>query len=653
MFCDTIIKANKTMGVIFVKDGFIKVATATPKIVVADCNHNKNAIIKLIDKAYENKVNFLCFPELCITGYTCSDLFLHHTLLDKSKDAVIEIAEYTKGKNMVVIIGAPVEYMDKLYNCAVVCVNGQILGIVPKLNLPTYAEFYESRQFTKAPDENLEIQFGKDKVLFGKNVIFECQTLKDFKFGVEICEDLWVCNSPSNTLAIAGANVIANLSASDEIIGKADFRRQLVSTQSAKLLCAYLYASAGEGESTTDLVFSGHSIIAENGYILKESKPFENEMLITEIDVKKLNHERRRTSTFVTDYSKDIKIISFSLNIVKSELTRKFAKKPFVPDDKHDRDNRCATILRMQAEGLKKRVLHSKSKTVVIGISGGLDSCLALLVAVKTMELLNRPKTDIIAVTMPCFGTTKRTKSNAEKLSNLLGTTLKCIDITKSVKQHLSDINHSIDNHDITFENAQARERTKVLMNIANMENGLVVGTGDLSELALGWATYNGDHMSMYGVNSSIPKTLVRHIVDYYANTTQSEIKDVLNDILDTPVSPELIPSKDGETIVQETENLVGPYELHDFFMYYILRFGFSPKKVYRVCKIAFSAEYDDETILKWLKNFYRRFFMQQFKRSCLPDGPKVGSITLSPRGDFRMPSDASGKIWLDELENL
>ncbi len=635
------------------KNGFIKVATATPKICVADCEYNKNSIIELIDEACNKDVKLLCLPELCVTGYTCSDLFLHQTLLDESKKVTEEIATYTKNKDIVVIFGAPLRYFDKIYNCGIVCFNGDILGIVPKTNLPTYSEFYEGRQFTKAFEENLEMNILDKKVPFTKNIIFECKNMPDFRFGVEICEDLWVADSPSVNLALSGATIIANLSASDEIIGKAEYRRNLVALQSAKLLCAYLYADAGEGESTTDLVFAGHSIIAENGSILCETQLFENQMIVTEIDVEKLVYERRRMTTFKPVYKDNIIKVSFDMNISECKLTRYFAKKPFVPTNDVDRNNRCASILRMQAEGLKKRIVHSHAKTAVIGISGGLDSCLALLVAVKTMDLLKRPRTDIISVTMPCFGTTKRTKSNAEKLSTLLGVTLKCIDITASVKQHLKDIDHSIDVHDVTYENAQARERTKVLMNIANKENGLVVGTGDLSELALGWATYNGDHMSMYGVNASIPKTLVRHIVDFYAQTESDEIKEVLLDILDTPVSPELIPSGDGETIVQETESLVGPYELHDFFMYHILRFGFTPKKVYRLAKYVFEKDYDEQTLLKWLKNFYRRFFMQQFKRSCLPDGPKVGSITLSPRGDWRMPSDASGRIWLKEVEEL
>lgn len=634
------------------KNGFVKVATATPKICVANCEYNKNSIIDIIDEACNKNVKLLCLPELCITGYTCADLFLQQTLLDDSKEKTQEIARYTKDKDIIVIFGTPLRHFDKIYNCAVVCFDGEILGIVPKSNLPTYSEFYESRQFTKAFDENLEMEILDTKVPFTKNIIFECKNISDFRFAVEICEDLWVANPPSVNLALSGATIIANLSASNEIIGKSEYRRNLVSIQSAKLLCAYLYADAGEGESTTDLVFAGHNIIAENGYILSETQPFNNEMIVTEIDVEKLAYERRRITTFNSIYSQDIVKVYFDMKPTDCKLTRHYPKKPFIPNNS-DTDSRCETILRIQVEGLKKRILHCKAKTLVIGISGGLDSCLALLVAVKTMDILKRPKTDIIAVTMPCFGTTKRTKSNAEKLSRLLGVTLKCIDITDSVTQHLKDIEHNINIHDVTYENAQARERTKVLMNIANKESGLVVGTGDLSELALGFATYNGDHMSMYGVNSSIPKTLVRYIVQYCAKIENDEVKKVLIDIINTPVSPELIPSKDNETISQETESIVGPYELHDFFIYHILRFGCQPKKIYRLAKYVFKNDYSEEMLIKCLKEFYRRFFMQQFKRSCMPDGPKVGSITLSPRGDLRMPSDASSKLWLNEIEQI
>ncbi len=618
------------------KDGFIKVGAATPKIKVADTEFNGGSIISCVKEAAEKGVKLLAFPELCITGYTCGDLFEQKTLIDAAEKQLYRIAEETAKLDIIFVVGLPMIKNGKLINTAAVVYHGEILGTVGKKNLPNYNEFYELRNFTE--DD-------------GAPVIFVCKEIPEFSFGIEICEDLWVAEPPSVSLAKGGASIIINLSASNEMIGKADYRRSLVSGQSGRLICGYVYASAGEGESTTDLVFSGHNLIAENGVILKETKLFQNQLILSEIDVYSLAAERRKNTSFKA--FDEINKVEFYMNPVKTELTRSFSPTPFVPSDKTNREERCETILLMQSEGLKKRVEHTSSKSLVIGISGGLDSCLALLVCVKTMDLLSRSRKDVIAVTMPCFGTTKRTKSNAVQLCEALGVTLREIDITKSVLQHFEDIGHDANNHNVVYENGQARARTYVLMDIANEENGLVVGTGDLSELALGWATYNGDHMSMYGVNGGIPKTLIRHIVKFYGDTSEDgTLKKVLYDILDTPVSPELLPAEKGE-ISQKTEDLVGPYELHDFFLYYAIRRGYSPSKIYRIALYAFQDKYPKEIILKWLKNFYRRFFSQQFKRSCLPDSPKVGSVTLSPRGDWRMPSDACPKIWLTEAENL
>lgn len=638
-------------------DGFIKVAAATPKIRVADCEYNADAIIALINEARDKGVNILVFPELCVTGYTCHDLFYQRTLLDGAQAALERIAEASENSDMLVAVGCPLVFAGKLYNCAVILQNGEALGVVPKKFLPNYNEFYEMRQFTPAPEEGLagEKVLG-DYVVFAPKLIFECVNIPELKFAVEICEDLWAPEPPSIALAQGGATIIANLSASNETIGKDDYRRDLVKGQSARLMCGYVYASAGDGESTQDLVFGGHRMIAENGSMLAESELFTTGLTISEIDVHKLALERRRNTSFQSSqgvYNEAIPSMSFRLEPRETELTRKFEAMPFVPSAAGEKAKRCHDILTMQAHGLSKRIEHTNCKTLVIGISGGLDSSLALLVCVEAMKLLNRPLSDIITITMPCFGTTRRTKSNAEKLCSILGTDLRVIDISESVRQHFKDIGQDESDFSITYENCQARERTQVLMDIANKENGMVIGTGDLSELALGWATYNGDHMSMYGVNSSVPKTLVRHIVYYYAETCgNNALRDVLLDIFSTPVSPELIPPKDGE-ISQITEDLVGPYELHDFFLYNGIRWAFPPRKVFRLAKLAFSGSFDDETILKWLKTFYRRFFSQQFKRSCLPDGVKVGSVTLSPRGDWRMPSDAQAALWLEELNRL
>ena len=635
-------------------DGFIKVAAGVPDCTVADVSANTKEIKRLISKANELKINLLCLPELCITGYTCGDLFFSETLLNSAKNALKEITEYTAGLYPIVIVGVPLIYSSKLFNCAAVLSNGKILGIVPKTYLPNYAEFYEQRQFSSG------VLVGKDATLnicgitapFGTELIFAHNEIPEYTFGLEICEDLWAAVPPSEKLCRGGANIIVNPSASNEVIGKAEYRGSLISSTSARLLCGYIYSSSGSGESTQDLVYSGHCLICENGTTLAESEPFsEKELTVTEIDLKKLAGERHKNTSF--EPLCGLKTVTFEQKKITTEITRNIAKNPFVPTDSADINSRAEAILRIQSYGLKKRLAHTHSKTAVIGISGGLDSTLALLVAVRAMRLLNRPLSDIQAVTMPCFGTTSRTRSNSEKLCRLLGVTFKEINITAAVNQHFSDIGQSPDSLDVTFENSQARERTQVLMDIANKTGGMVIGTGDLSELALGWATYNGDHMSMYAVNSSVPKTLVRYIIRHEAESAESELKAVLLDILDTPVSPELLPADEKGEIAQKTEDLVGPYELHDFFLYHILRNGESPKKIYRLALIAFCGDYDKGTIKHWLTVFIRRFFSQQFKRSCLPDGPKVGSVTLSPRGDWRMPSDASAESWLKELEEL
>ena len=635
-------------------DGFIKVAAGVPDCTVADVSANTKEIKRLISKANELKINLLCLPELCITGYTCGDLFFSETLLNSAKNALKEITEYTAGLYPIVIVGVPLIYSSKLFNCAAVLSNGKILGIVPKTYLPNYAEFYEQRQFSSG------VLVGKDATLnicgitapFGTELIFAHNEMPEYTFGLEICEDLWAAVPPSEKLCRGGANIIVNPSASNEVIGKAEYRGSLISSTSARLLCGYIYSSSGSGESTQDLVYSGHCLICENGTTLAESEPFsEKELTVTEIDLKKLAGERHKNTSF--EPLCGLKTITFEQKKITTEITRNIAKNPFVPTDSADINSRAEAILRIQSYGLKKRLAHTHSKTAVIGISGGLDSTLALLVAVRAMRLLNRPLSDIQAVTMPCFGTTSRTRSNSEKLCRLLGVTFKEINITAAVNQHFSDIGQSPDSLDVTFENSQARERTQVLMDIANKTGGMVIGTGDLSELALGWATYNGDHMSMYAVNSSVPKTLVRYIIRHEAESAESELKAVLLDILDTPVSPELLPADEKGEIAQKTEDLVGPYELHDFFLYHILRNGESPKKIYRLALIAFCGDYDKDTIKHWLNVFIKRFFSQQFKRSCLPDGPKVGSVTLSPRGDWRMPSDASAESWLKELEEL
>lgn len=654
----TIIKEKDIERHDCMKHGFVKVAAATPIVKVADVISNGNRIMELIDKAEDKKVKLIVFPELCITGYTCGDLFFQDALIKKAEDEIKVLAEHTIGKEVIAVVGFPYSYNGKLYNTAAVIKGGKVIGLVPKRNIPNYMEFYELRYFTPGILEALLVEFQGDNIYFGSKILFKCSNMYDFTFAVEICEDLWVLNSPGITHCGVGAMIIANLSASDEIVGKSDYRRDLIRSQSAKQLCGYIYANAGEGESTTDMVFVGNSLISENGTILEEAPAYDNGIIITEIDVSKLSNERRKINTYINHETSSYIVSEFDLTLEKDELpeielTRFINTSPFVPSDILVRDKRCQDIINMQAQGLKTRIAHIGIKNVIIGLSGGLDSTLALMIADKSFELLNLDKSGIIGVTMPCFGTTDRTYNNSIGLAKCLGITLKEIPIKEAVEQHFRDIGQDKDNHDVTYENSQARERTQVLMDLANMYNGIVVGTGDLSELALGWATYNGDHMSMYGVNSSVPKTLVRYLVAYFANETKdNDLQLVLKDILDTPVSPELLPPKDGK-IAQVTEDIVGPYELHDFFLYNIVRYGFRPAKVYRLAQIAFANKYDDQVILKWLNTFYRRFFSQQFKRSSLPDGPKVGSVSLSPRSDWRMPSDASATIWLEELKNI
>ena len=643
------------------KDGFIRVAAATPDIHVADPQYNSEQIIELMEQGSTRGVKVMAFPELCLTAYTCSDLFLQESLLREAKKELKRILQASKSKDMIIFVGMPWMHKGKLYNVAAVLNRGRILGIVPKKHLPNYSEFYELRHFNPGMEKVEMTDWEGVQVPMGMNLLFACRTMLELVLAAELCEDVWVPCPPSISHALAGATVIANCSASDETTGKADYRRSLISGQSARLLCAYVYANAGEGESTQDLVFGGQNIIAENGTVLKESRRFCSETIVCDIDLERLECERRRMTTYQTEGRADYEIIEFELKDEEAEQEKEYSHlerfvdpSPFVPGSDAERAKRCEEILMIQAMGLKKRLVHTHCQNAVVGISGGLDSTLALLVTVKAFEMAGLPKEKIYSVTMPCFGTTDRTYHNACLLTKKLGATLLEVDIKDAVNIHFRDINHDPSVHDVTYENSQARERTQVLMDIANQTGGMVIGTGDMSELALGWATYNGDHMSMYGVNASVPKTLVRHLVRYYADTCgEEELKAVLLDILDTPVSPELLPPEDNGTIAQKTEDLVGPYELHDFFLYYVLRYGYQPGKIYRLALYAFQGTYDRETILKWLKVFYRRFFNQQFKRSCLPDGPKVGSAAVSPRGDLRMPSDAVSRLWLEELEAL
>ena len=633
------------------RHGFIKVAAATPDIRVADVDYNKGQIIKQMDEAAEAGAKIIVFPELCITGYTCSDLFLQDILLNSAKKALVEIAEHTKNLDALVFVGVPIAVGGELYNVAAALNHGNILGFTTKSFLPNYGEFYEMRQFRPGPKKAEKILFGGKEIPFGPQLLFVENQMANLIVSAEICEDVWSPVPPSIEAAREGATVIVNCSASDETIGKASYREALISGQSARLISGYIYANAGEGESTTDLVFGGHNLIAENGTILAEAKRFSNGIIYTEFDVQKIANERRKNTTFTETQEHVLPRIPFGLEQTETILTRTFPSRPFVPRDDQERAKRCEEILTIQAMGLKKRLAHTHAKSAVVGISGGLDSTLALLVTAKAFDALGLERSGITAVTMPCFGTTDRTYQNACKMSLKVGATLREVRIGDAVMQHFKDIGHDPQDHSVTYENSQARERTQVLMDIANQTGGLVIGTGDMSELALGWATYNGDHMSMYGVNVSVPKTLVRHLVHYFADTCEdSSLKEVLYDVLDTPVSPELLPPKDGE-IAQKTEDLVGPYELHDFFLYYFLRMGYEPGKIYRIAKFSFAGEYDDETIYKWLRTFCWRFFSQQFKRSCLPDGPKVGTVALSPRGDWRMPSDACVALWIQNLE--
>ena len=636
------------------KDGFLKAAALSPALRVADCAYNAGRIVEAMRECAARGVKLAVFPELALTGYTCGDLFFQQALQQAALRGLGQVLEASREWDLLALVGLPLAVNGKLYNCAAAVCRGRLLGLVPKTCLPNYGEFYEKRHFAPGDKRVRTVTVCGQQAPFGTQLLFRCRQMPEFVLGVELCEDLWSALPPSTFHALAGATVIANLSASDETVGKAEYRRALVANQSARLLCCYLYASAGHGESTQDMVFAGHDLVAENGVLLAETEPFKGGDAVSELDCARMLAERARNTSFVPN-DEGYQVVGFDLAVTETALTRWVDPAPFVPGDARRRAERCELILRMQADGLAKRIEHTHAKTAVIGISGGLDSCLALLVAARAMRQLDRPASDVLAVTMPCFGTTKRTRSNAEILCQELGVSFREVNITATVRSHFADIGHDGQTPDVTFENSQARVRTLELMDIANLNGGFVVGTGDLSELALGWATYNGDHMSMYGVNAGVPKTLVRHLVRYEADTAPTgALRRVLLDILDTPVSPELLPAKDGE-IAQRTEELVGPYELHDFYLYYVLRFGFGPRKIFRLAKAAFAGrpEYTDQVLYKWLRSFYWRFFAQQFKRSCLPDGPKVGSVTLSPRGDWRMPSDASAAAWLAELETL
>ncbi len=641
------------------KDGWIKIACVTPKLRVADCDYNAKQIVTCAKEAAEHGAKLIVFPELCITAYTCGDLFLQETLLEGAQTALRNILRQTKELSAIVVVGLPYAAEGALYNCAAVCYGGNVLGLVPKQNVPNYGEFYEMRHFTPgqdADDHLVDFFDGREcyPVHFGAKQIFRCKQLPDFTFGIEICEDVWVSNTPSTDMAKAGATIIVNLSCSDEVIGKEEYRRMILQAKSGSLFCAYAYADAGFGESTQDMIFAGHNLIVENGSVLAQSELFTNGILYGDVDVQRLQQERRRSNTFSPAPDGTVMVRNlFSMELTETPLKRHIDPAPFVPVHETERNKRCEKILTMQAIGLATRLQHIGCKTAVVGLSGGLDSTLALIVMAHAFRISGLDPSGMLAVTMPCFGTTDRTYQNACRLAKAYGATLREIPIQGSVRQHFRDIGHDEAVHDITYENAQARERTQILMDLANQTGGIVIGTGDLSELALGWATYNGDHMSMYAVNASIPKTLVRYLVVHEAQQTEDSLSAVLRDVLDTPVSPELLPPEQDGTIAQKTEDIVGPYALHDFFLYYVLRFGFMPHKIFKMAKIAFAGEYDDKIILKWLRKFYWRFFSQQFKRSCLPDGPKVGSVTLSPRGDWRMPSDACVALWQKDLENI
>lgn len=633
------------------KDGFIRVGAASIHTRVADCIHNTDQIIEMMKTAYQNNTTLLVFPELTISGYTCEDLFFQDRLLNETLAQLKRIIKASVDLEMITIVGLPYIFNHKLYNVAAVIYEGQLLGLVPKTHIPNYNEFYEARHFESGEGILTEVMFDGQIVPFGSHILFENINMPALTIGIEICEDLWVPNVPSTSHALAGATVIANPSASNNLTGKSDYRRLLVQSQSARLICGYIYANAGVGESTTDVVFSGHNLIGENGTILNESECYHVGITYADMDLSRLMSERRKMTTFKTD--DDYERVYFDMPLKDIAINRYYDPTPFVPDDKQQRQKRCEEVFNIQIMGLKQRLEATNTKKVVIGISGGLDSTLALLVAHMTFKQLGLPSENIYAITMPCFGTTSRTLNNALGLMEELGVTSKTIPIKEAVLLHFKDIEHDENIHDVTYENVQARERTQILMDLSNQIGGIVIGTGDLSEVALGWSTYNGDHMSMYAVNVSVPKTLVRYLVDFVASEYKGQkLETLLRDILDTPVSPELLPAEDNK-ITQKTEDIVGPYELHDFFLYHVARFGYEPRKVLRISEIAFQDQYDHETILKWLKTFYRRFITQQFKRSCIPDGPKVGSVALSPRGDLRMPSDASYRMWLEQLENL
>lgn len=633
------------------KDGYIRVAAGSFETSIANVKNNSENICNLINEAYHNDARVLVLPELCLTGYTCEDLFNQDCLLNEAKQQLQTIITATNNKDLITIVGLPYQHLNSLYNVAAVIHQGALLALVPKTHIPNYQEFYEARRFEQAPKENTLTNFNGQKIPFGTHYVFASTTNSDFKFGVEICEDLWLPDAPSTKLALNGANLILNPSASNEITTKSDYRRLLVSSQSARLVCGYVYCNAGNGESTTDVVFSGHHIISENGTMIKESRGFDSELIYGDLDLKKLSSERRKMTTFKSYHNYEI--IYFDSTNIDLNTTYYYDPHPFVPSNRDLRAKRCKEVFDIQTRGLMQRLKATGIKKVVIGISGGLDSTLALLVCTMAFKKLNYDTKDIIAITMPCFGTTSRTKNNALGLMEELAVTSIEVDITESVRIQFRDIEQDENIHDVTYENVQARTRTEILMNKANQVGGLVIGTGDLSEVALGWSTYNGDHMSMYAVNVSVPKTLVRYLVDYVASLYHGEkLETILKDILDTPVSPELLP-QENDQIVQKTEDIVGPYELHDFFIYHMVRFGDEPRKLYRKTKLAFKDKYDKETIKKWLTKFYWRFFSQQFKRSCIPDGPKVGSVSLSPRGDWRMPSDANVSNWIDEIEKI
>lgn len=640
------------------KHGFVKVAIGTPAIRLADCEYNVERICELVEHAKADGAKLLVLPELCVTGYSCGDLFLQDCLIAAAKRAVLTLAERTADTGVLVVVGVPIERDGKLYNAAACLRNGKVLGIAAKTKLPNYKECEEVRYFSAPGESDTELVWGETTIPFGSRLLFCAEELPDFKVGIEICEELWVPDAPSVRLALAGATVIANPSAGCSLAGKTAARREKVKNQSEMLKAAYLYANAGAGESTTDLVYSGQGFIAEDGIVLAEGIPFETTYLSTEIDLEKLRSERRQMTTWKTD-TKDCRQVLYSMRELAGKalpeipLSRRISPSPFFPEDETARAVYCREVIDIQCAGLQQRLTHIGAKKVVIGISGGLDSTMALLVAAKTFDRMGLNREGIVAVTMPCFGTTDRTYRNALNLVRELRAELREIRINEAVTLHLKDINHDINIKNAAYENAQARERTQILMDIANDVGGIVIGTGDLSELALGWATYNGDHMSMYGVNASVPKTLMRHLVREFAKLDgETALAATLFDILDTPISPELLPPEDGK-ITQKTEDLVGPYELHDFFLYYVVNYGFTPERIYRLANAAFAGEFDGDTILSWLKVFYRRFFSQQYKRSCLPDGPKATAVSLSPRGDWRMPSDAHAALWLKELDGI